>query len=67
MYLKMRFARGFCFGMRNGELAGRALAPAPALSLEAVAIRAAVDRKTDLAAVAAAEDMTLGWVGTMRG
>jgi hypothetical protein len=69
MYLKMRCARGFCFGIRNGELAGRALAPAPApaVSLDAVAVRAAMDRKTDLAAVAAAEDMTLGWVGTMRG
>jgi hypothetical protein len=67
MYLKMRCARGFCFGIRNGELAGRALAPAPAVSLDAVAVRAAVDRRTDLAAVAAAEDMTLSWVGTMRG
>lgn len=67
MYLKMRCARGFCFGMRNVELAGLALAPAPAVSLDAVAVRAAVDRRTDLAAVAAAEDMALGWAGTMRG
>lgn len=65
MYLKMRCAREFCFGMRNGELAGLALAPTPAVSLDAVAVRAAVDRRTDLAAVAAAEDMTLGWAGTM--
>jgi hypothetical protein len=68
MYLKMRCAREFCFGMRNGELAGLALAPTPAVSLDAVAARAAVDRRADLAAVAAAaEDMTLGWAGTMRG
>lgn len=69
MYLKMRCARGFCFGMRNVELAGLALAPAPApaVSLDAVAVRAAVDRRTDLAAVATAEDMALGWAGTIRG
>jgi hypothetical protein len=53
--------------MRNVELAGLALAPAPAVSLDAVAVRAAVDRRTDLVAVAAAENMALGWAGTMRG
>lgn len=56
-YLKMRLEREFCLGMRNGELAG--LAPEPAASLDATVVRAAVDRRTDLAALAAANDIAL--------
>lgn len=53
----MRLEREFCLGMRNGELAG--LAPGPAANLDATVVRAAVDRRTDLAALAAANDMAL--------
>ena len=56
-YLKIRLEREFCLGMRNGELAG--LAPGPAASLDATVVRAAVDRRTDLAALAAANDIAL--------
>ena len=51
--------REFCLGMRNGEPVG--LAPGPAVALDAAAVRDAVDRSTDLAALAAANDMTLGF------
>lgn len=55
----MRCARGFCLGMRNDEPAGLVLAPIPAVSLAAPEVLAAVERRADLAAVAAAADMAL--------
>lgn len=63
----MRCVRGFCLGMRNGEHVGLALAPAPAVSLAAEVVRGEAERRTDLTVVAAADDMALGWPGTMRG